>query len=51
MIGTASTENRTFESAETLAHDVAEWLCRLAQASDRAFRGVPVGRLDSPTSI
>ena len=37
MIGTASTENRTFESAETLAHDVAEWLCNLAQASDRPF--------------
>jgi 6-phosphogluconolactonase len=31
------TENRTFASAETLAHDVAEWLCGLAQASDRAF--------------
>ena len=30
-------ENRTFASAETLAHDVAEWLCGLAQASDRAF--------------
>ena len=37
MIGTASTENRTFESAETLAHYVAEWLCRLAQASDHPF--------------
>jgi 6-phosphogluconolactonase len=33
----ALTENRTFASAETLAHDVAEWLCGLAQASDRAF--------------
>jgi 6-phosphogluconolactonase len=29
--------NRTFESGETLALDVAEWLCDLAQASDRAF--------------
>ena len=37
MIDAASTENRTFESAETLAHDVAEWLCGLAQASDHAF--------------
>ena len=37
MIDAASTENRTFESAETLAHDVAEWLCGLAQASDRPF--------------
>jgi 6-phosphogluconolactonase len=37
MIGTASTENRTFESAETLAHDAAEWLCGLARASDRPF--------------
>jgi 6-phosphogluconolactonase len=31
------TGNRTFESAETLAHDVAEWLCGLAQATDRVF--------------
>ena len=37
MTGAASTANRTFASAETLAHDVAEWLCGLAQASDRAF--------------
>jgi 6-phosphogluconolactonase len=37
MTGTASTENRTFESAEMLAHNVAEWLCSLAQASERAF--------------
>ena len=37
MIGTASTENQTFESAETLAHDVAEWLCGLALACDGAF--------------
>jgi 6-phosphogluconolactonase len=29
--------NRVFESAEALAHDVAEWLRDLAQASDRAF--------------
>jgi 6-phosphogluconolactonase len=31
------TGNRTFESAEALARDVAEWLCGLAQASDRVF--------------
>jgi 6-phosphogluconolactonase len=31
------TGNRTFESAETLAHEVAEWLRGLAQASDRVF--------------
>ena len=37
MIGAALTDGRTFASAETLAHDVAEWLCGLAQASDRAF--------------
>jgi len=37
MISAASTENRIFESTETLAHDVAEWLCGLAQASDRVF--------------
>ena len=28
---------RTFENAETLAHEIAEWLCGLALASDRAF--------------
>jgi 6-phosphogluconolactonase len=33
----ASIENRTFESAEALAWDVAEWLCGLAQATDRDF--------------
>ena len=32
-----STEAHTFENAEMLAHSVAEWLCALAQASDRAF--------------
>src|SRR5271155_3385160 len=37
MIGTVSIENRTFASAETLAHDVAEWLCGLARANDRVF--------------
>jgi 6-phosphogluconolactonase len=34
---TASTEIRTFEDAEALALNVAEWLCGLAHASDRAF--------------
>ena len=33
----AATEHRTFENPEVLAHDVAEWLCALAQASDRGF--------------
>jgi 6-phosphogluconolactonase len=37
MIAAASTERRTFESGVTLARDVAEWLSRLAQQSDRAF--------------
>jgi 6-phosphogluconolactonase len=37
MTGTPLTENRTFASAEMLANDVAEWLCGLAQASDRVF--------------
>ena len=37
MNGAALTEERTFTSAETLAHDVAEWLCGLAQANDRVF--------------
>jgi 6-phosphogluconolactonase len=30
-------ENRVFENAEVLAHEVAQWLCCLAQASGRAF--------------
>ena len=33
----ATTESRTFESAETLAHEVADWLCGLAQTKDSAF--------------
>ena len=37
MMDAALAGNRTFENAEALAHDVAEWLCGLAQASDRAF--------------
>jgi 6-phosphogluconolactonase len=37
MTGAASTQGRTFESAETLAQGVAEWLCALAQASDHDF--------------
>jgi len=37
MTGVASAETRTFDNAETLARDVAEWLCGLAQGSDRAF--------------
>jgi 6-phosphogluconolactonase len=37
MTNTASTESRTFESAETLAQGVAEWLCALVQARDREF--------------
>ena len=31
------TDCRIFESAEALAQDVAQWLCCLAQASDREF--------------
>jgi 6-phosphogluconolactonase len=37
MTDAAVTDNRTFASAEKLAHDAAEWLCGLAQASDGAF--------------
>jgi 6-phosphogluconolactonase len=37
MTGVASTKNRTFESAEVLAHNVAEWLCSLALAREGAF--------------
>ena len=37
MTDIASAENRTFANAETLAHDVAEWLCGLARATDRTF--------------
>jgi 6-phosphogluconolactonase len=37
MINTASGENCTFETIEALAHDAAQWLRALAQASDRDF--------------
>jgi 6-phosphogluconolactonase len=37
MTAISSTQSRTFESAETLAQGVAEWLCGLAQASGREF--------------
>ena len=37
MTAAASTQSRTFESAETLAQKVAEWLSALAQASERNF--------------
>src|SRR5712671_6874743 len=37
MTGAALTECRAFESAETLAQTVAEWICALAQASGRDF--------------
>jgi 6-phosphogluconolactonase len=37
MTDTALAGNRLFDDAETLAHGVAEWLCDLAQASNRAF--------------
>ncbi len=37
MTGAASTESLAFDSAEALAQNVAEWLCALAQASDRDF--------------
>jgi 6-phosphogluconolactonase len=37
MTDTASIERRTFESPATLAKSVAEWLCALAQASERSF--------------
>jgi 6-phosphogluconolactonase len=37
MTAVATTEIRTFDSAEALAQNGAEWLCRLAQAGDRDF--------------
>jgi 6-phosphogluconolactonase len=37
MTAVAATGGRTFESAETLAQGVAEWLCALAQASEGDF--------------
>jgi 6-phosphogluconolactonase len=37
MTAVATTQIRTFESAEALAHNVAKWLCGVAQASDRDF--------------
>ena len=37
MTQTMMSENRTFGSAEALAHNVAEWLCGLARASGATF--------------
>jgi 6-phosphogluconolactonase len=37
MTATASAETRTFQTPEALAHDVAEWLCRLARDTHRVF--------------
>ena len=37
MTNAASAESRTFENAEVLARNVAEWLCGLAQASSGTF--------------
>jgi 6-phosphogluconolactonase len=37
MTAAASTEMRTFDNADVLAHDVADWLLSRAQASDRPF--------------
>jgi len=37
MMDAALAGTRVFENAEALAHNVAEWLCGLARASDRAF--------------
>jgi 6-phosphogluconolactonase len=37
MMYAALAGNHTFADAETLAQDVAEWLCGLARASDRPF--------------
>lgn len=37
MTQTVISGNRMFENAEALAHNVAEWLCGLARASDATF--------------
>jgi 6-phosphogluconolactonase len=37
MTAMAQDKNRSFESAEILAHEVAEWVCCLAQASSGNF--------------
>ena len=37
MIGAPLPEVETFENAEALAQNVAEWLCALARASSRDF--------------
>lgn len=37
MTNASSIEHRVFENAEALAEDIAEWLCALAQTSDRDF--------------
>ena len=46
-----ATEWRTFDSAETLALEVAEWLCTLAQASDGRFHGLLIGRVDAAAAL
>ncbi len=37
MTNTVLAGNHTFEDVETLAHQVAKWLCDLARANDRTF--------------
>jgi 6-phosphogluconolactonase len=37
MMTSEAKQNRTFDSAESLAHSVAEWLCALATANNRMF--------------
>ena len=51
MTNAASAESRTFENAEVLARNVAEWLCGLARASERHIRGEPGGRIDAASSL
>ena len=51
MTSTASIERRSFENAETLAQNVAEWLCALAQASKPRLRDLPVGRIDAAAAL
>ncbi len=43
----ASAENRVFENAEALAHEVAQWLCGPRAGERTGLCSQPVGRLDA----
>jgi 6-phosphogluconolactonase len=51
MMDAELAENRTFENAEALAQGVAEWLCGLAQASDRVAFAVCLSGGSTPRRL